>query len=361
MKASIITMTTTYNYGATLQAYALQEFIKKLGYECDVIDHMSSAQIHRKIKLTDFSKINLIKIPYKWELEKGYRSFEDFYEKHMQMGRRYETVEELKANPPDSDVFISGSDQVWNYKDPKLNRFLLDFVPDDKIKISYAASLGNSELPEEMHDTYREALKRFDSISVREQEGYQLIQPLTDRKVSINCDPAFLLDADEWRALEKPVSGIKKGEYILCYLLYTPPWINEWLKELKAKTNKKIVIVGLNGYRRIFCDKYVRCAGPGEFMYLVDNASMVVSSSFHGNVFSVLFGKDFVSLPDPKRPDRIYNLLRNYGLEDHIILDNTYEFNHKMQNYHKIDSIIKKEQEKSKKYLNDVFYGAKGE
>ena len=355
MKASIITMTSTYNYGATLQAYALHRFVQKLGYDCYIIDHMSSAEKHRTIKLTDFSRENIKKMPYKFMLERGYKRFEDFYTQHMNMTKRYATMDELKSNPPDSDVFISGSDQVWNPKDPKLDRFLLDFVPEDKCKISYAASMGNPTLPDEKKATYIEALKRFNAVSVREQEACNMIQPLTDKKVNINCDPAFLLDAEEWRELESPVKGLKENDYILCYMIHMPVWFNEWIDELRKKTSLKIVFVGLNGYRPVNCDKYVRDAGIGEFLWLIDNAAAVVSSSFHGNVFSLIFGKKLISTPDKKRPDRIHNLLRMFGENNREVYEKNDEYNCEPVNEETVKAVIKKEQEKSKQYLTKVF------
>lgn len=358
MKASIITMTSTYNYGATLQAYALQEFVKNLGYECDIIDHMNTHGEHRTIKLSDFSRANFKKIPYKFKLECGYKRFESFYMQHMNMTPRYAHIEDLYANPPQSDVFISGSDQVWNYKDPKLDRFLLDFVPDDKCKISYAASMGNSTLPDEVKDRYIKALSRFNAISVREQEAYNMIQPLTDKKVCVNCDPVFLLNVEEWRTLENPVRGLKKNDYVLCYMLHMPTWFNSWVDKLRKKTTQKIIFVGLDGYRLVNCDGYIRDAGPCEFLWLIDNAALVVSSSFHGNVFSLIFGKSLISTPDIKRPDRIRNLLRLFGQEDRILFNSCDNINTTSIGLNTIEPIIKAEQEKSKIYFESIFQNA---
>lgn len=355
MKASIITMTNTYNYGATLQAYALHRFVKKIGYDCDIIDHMSTGETHKKVKLTDLSRENIKKLPYKFALEQGYRSFEEFYEQHMNMTRRYPTVEELKADPPDSDVFISGSDQVWNYKDPKLDRFLLDFVPDNKCKVSYAASMGNSDLPEEKKAIYSKALQRFDAISVREQEARELLQPLTGKTVNVHCDPAFLLSAEQWRAIEKPVKGLVPGSYILCYMLHLPAWFNDWAKKLKEETGLPIVFVGLNGYRPVTHDKYVRNAGPGEFLWLIDNAAMVVSSSFHGNVFSLIFGKKLISTPDKNRPDRIHNLLRMFGENRRELYNPESRWIAETVDGEAVELLAQAEREKSREHFKNIF------
>lgn len=355
MRASIITMTSTYNYGATLQAFALQEFVKKLGVDCNLIDHMSAPEKHRKIKLLNFSKKNLRMLPYKFALQRGYRRFEDFYDKNMNMSRRYESMDALKTAPPSSDVFISGSDQVWNPRDPKIDRFLLDFVPDDKLKISYAASMGDPSLPEEVKKKYVRALERFDSISVREAEAQSMIAPLTDKEVHIHCDPAFLLSAEEWRKYESPVKGLEPGSYILCYMIHMPPWYDSWIKDIKKKTGKKIVFVGLNGVRKITCDKFVRDAGPGEFLWLIDHADTVISSSFHGNVFSLIFGKTLISTPDKKRPDRIKNLLRRFGQNHREMYDATVDYCTAAVDHDAIEEIAKEERERSKQYLKSIF------
>ena len=126
MKVSIITMTCTYNYGATLQAYALQEFVESMGHSCDIIDHMGwygHRTIHLECNIDSF-----LKYPFKSKLEQGFKNFEDFYLQNMHMTTRYESIKALYNSPPDSDVFITGSDQVWNPRDLR-GEFYLDFAP----------------------------------------------------------------------------------------------------------------------------------------------------------------------------------------------------------------------------------------
>lgn len=350
MKVSIITMTSTYNYGATLQAYALQEFIKSMGHTCNLIDHMSRKEKHRKIKLSNFSRENIKMIPYKFQLERGYKRFEDFYDKYMNMTQRYPIYQLLKESPPDSDVFITGSDQVWNPRDSKYERFFLDFVPRGKKRISYAASIGDKEIPEDMKNKYMVFLSKFDGISVREIEGQKIISALTEKNVNVNIDPVFLLEKEKWYALESPVSGLGSG-YILCYFIYMPSWINELIEMLRKMTGLKVIFVGLHGLRKAKYDRYIRDAGPREFLWLIDNASLVISSSFHGNAFSILFEKDFIAIPDPKRPDRIHNLLRLFGMENHELYENSINYVSKCDHYNHVRNIIINEREKARQYL----------
>lgn len=354
MKASIITMTCTYNYGATLQAFALQQYIESLGCECDIINHMGWEN-HRTISYKEGLKSFLLKVLFKKQLELGYERFEKFYKQHMHMTRRYNTVKDLVDDPPDSDLFITGSDQVWNPRDPKYQKFFLEFVPDSRMKISYAASLGDSFIPEDKKRYYSEQLKRFNAISVREEQGKKLIGELTDKDVNVNCDPVILIDSDKWRSLEKPIKNLRKP-YILCYMIYVPEWFNTFVKEVKRNTGMDIVVLGLNGISKVYDDKYIRCAGPAEFLWLFDNAEMVISSSFHGNVYSILFEKKLVSLPDPKRPDRIHNLLSLFGLESFELYENDISIIEKLKPVDKetMKKVISQQQQKTNEYFSAV-------
>ena len=351
MNVSIITMTRTYNYGATLQAYALQTYVESLGHNCEVIDHMRVCEDeHRKIKLNARSVDNFLQLPYKRKLESGFSNFESFYCDYMHMGKKYTNDEALFANPPEYDVYITGSDQVWNPRYIK-EKFYLGFAPKQAKKISYAVSLGVTDIPEENQEIIKKYLGKMDSISVRESAGKMAIEKLTDKKVKLNCDPIFLLNREEWRNVESSVEGVPE-DYILCYMIYKPNWINNWLKEVKKKTKKKIVFVGLTGYRPVYCDKFIRTAGPREFLWLIDHASAIATSSFHGTAFSIMFGKPVIAMPDPPRPARIHNLLGMFGLGNQEIYEprvddkliETYD-------YAKIAGIIDKQRAISHDYL----------
>ena len=351
MKASIITMTRTYNYGATLQAYALQEYINQMGHDCEIIDHMRVCnQAHRKVAISDLSLNNIISFPYKYRLEKGYYNFEKFYDEFMNMGKYYDD-NTLISNPPNYDVYITGSDQVWNPRYIK-EKFYLSFVRKG-IKISYAASLGVSEVPDDKKEIMSDLINNMDMISVREEQGKEMIEELTDKKVNRNCDPIYLLTQQQWRSIEKSVD-LEENEYILCYMIYKPKWLNEWLKTIKKQTNKKIVFVGLSGYRKVYCDEFIRDAGPREFLWLIDHAYAVVTSSFHGTAFSIMFNKPFIAMPDPPRPDRIKNLLNLFEIKGHILINNE-KINFDQINSLKIEDIMKKERECSNKYLKAAF------
>ena len=352
MNASIITMTCTYNYGATLQAYALQSYIESLGHNCDIIDHMGWNG-HRTIRFNQINMDTLLKFPFKKKLELGYTNFEEFYRDKMHMTKRYSSIAELRESPPSSDVFITGSDQVWNPRDLR-GEFYLDFAPKDAMRVSYAASIGVPSIPDDKKEIISEYLKNMDFISVREDCAYESIRELTEKRIQKSCDPVYLVPKEDWKKLERQPIQID-DEYILFYMIYKPEWMNEWIKTVKRITKKKIVFVGLNGLRPVECDYYVRNAGPREFLWLIDNASAVVSSSFHGIAFSILFGKKFVAMPDPPRPDRIRNLLQMFNLERRVLYENDVGSIFEEYDYHTIEDIIQREREKTRVYFKQVF------
>lgn len=348
IKVSIITKTSTYNFGAALQAYALQSYIESHGHECEHINHAGTGRWD-KVNIFDLSLDGLMKTLYKPQIDKGRTRFREFYAEYLHIGERYSDFAALKANPPDADVFITGSDQVWNPRD-EIEKYFLEFVPQTKKKISYAASIGDSFIPDDKKDYIRNALRSFESISVREKSASAIISSLTEKTVNINCDPIFLLDKDQWRNVETPIHGLPE-KYILCYMIYKPDWFNTFVKELKKKTGYKIVFVGTGGFRPVVNDKYIRSAGPQEFLYLIDHASAVLTSSFHGTAFSILFGKPFISLPNPKRIDRIHDMLTLFGLLSNEMTVKTDADGFVNYNRKATDNIIKEERNRSTQYL----------
>ena len=321
VKVSIITMNSAYNYGAQLQAYALKEAVTGLGCECNIIDRRR--QLQKDVKLSP-SLYDITAYMHKQKLTEGYRAFEDFDRNyHNLTTTNYKEHDTLMQNPPDSDVFITGSDQVWNPLgfDPA---YFLDFVPLGRRRISYAASLGISEIPERQKECYYKLLSEFDSISVREEKAKELLAGLLKKDIEVHCDPVFLLGKERWMAIEKPVEGIRRP-YILCYILYRPKWLNNVIRAVKRKTGKTIVLVDLSGWRNIYHDMYIRNAGPREFIWLINYADGLITSSFHGTAFASIFGKPFISIINPEKPARIQNILEKLDLTDHNLMEEQQE------------------------------------
>jgi len=317
MKVNLITKHSSHNFGAMLQAYALQQTIKTI-YDCKIIDYRPNNGGNKFKKINSMSNIvnNIFTLLFHFQLKKGYERFNDFLKKEYDLTQRYNSIEELYKNIPFADTYVCGSDQIWNPL--ALNEvYFLKFAPKKSKKVSYAASMGISYLPDKSIQVFNDYLKNIDVISVRESNAKEIIKPLTNREIYINVDPVFLLEKEIWKKIESPIN-IQKP-YILCYLLYRPGWINKALKKLHKNTGLDIVVVTTDAYRNIYHNKIVRNAGPKEMIWLINHAEFVVSSSFHGVALSIVNQKPFFAVVNPDSPARIRNILDVFGLQEREI------------------------------------------
>lgn len=332
---SIITPHSVYNYGAMLQAYGIYQFIKKNGYDVGLYDFPVDKEKVRSVKGFAYTLIEkFFRMIHYSELKEGDNAFDDFISRY-QLNRDEQ-----------SKVYIVGSDQVWNPNNINLYFSLKKFV--NAYKFSYAASLGVSEISAEQKEKY-DFLKDMKQISVREKTAANILEKMFKCKAEVNIDPSFLLEDEEWRKIEKKPQGIPE-EYILVYVLHIPNNINSVLNELKKKLNKKIVLIDRRGYlnKIIHCDKTVRNVGPSEFLWLIDHAEYVVTSSFHGTAFSLIFQKKFCPLINPNAPSRINDLLTLMEINQRK--NGNYRFEMEID-YERVKIIIKSERERSYHYI----------
>lgn len=350
MRVNIITKHSAYNFGAMLQAYALRETVADLGADCSIIDLRQKKPATISSWLSPSGAIrNLAFYLHKNEILGGHKRFEEFIEKYKKT-EKYDSSWDLRTNIPDADVYISGSDQVWNPLNIN-DAFFLRFVPENKIKASYAASMGISYIPEGAKRILKEYISDFDYISVREKTAKEMLSEITDKEIGVNVDPVFLIDEDKWKAIGKKPDIDKP--YIFCYVLYRPVWLNDWLKRLHKQTGKQIVVVTSDAYRNIYHNKMVRDAGPFEFLGLLQNADFVVSTSFHGVALSIANKKPFYAAVNENAPSRISDMLSVMGLEDRIITENSDTVLNDLD-FAEANKVIKNEREKSVRYLKNL-------
>ncbi len=350
MRVNIITKHSAYNFGAMLQAYALREKVSDLGAECSIIDLRQKKPNTLSSWLNSAGAIrNFSFLLHKNEILEGHKRFETFIDNYVKT-ERYDSSWDLRKDIPDADVYIAGSDQVWNPLSIN-DAFFLRFVPKEKIKASYAASMGISYIPEGTKSILNEYISDFDYISVREKTAKEMLSEITDKDVEVNVDPVFLLDENRWKELGKN-PNLKKP-YILCYVLYRPAWLNDWLRKLHKETGKQIVVVTSDSYRNIYHNKMIRNAGPLEFLGLLQNADFVVSTSFHGVALSIANKKPFYAAVNNNAPSRISDLLSLMKLEDRIITEKS-DTVLKDLNYDETDKILESQREKSTQYLKKL-------
>lgn len=345
MKIKTITCHHVYNYGASLQAYALQHYLETLGHEVEIIDFnpwfhcdrynpfwMPKNAIGRAASI--IKKFPLLR--YLWCPYKAYRggmfntwgrkaAFDAFEKKYYHLTPiKYFSSEKLKQNPPMADAYIAGSDQIWNTfsNNGKEPGYYLDFGNDQTKRFSYAASLATNSIKDECKDFIKEKLAKFSSISVREKTGASLLADLGISNVSVVLDPVFLLDKSEWKqlSLKGNLYGLSHESYVLVYDFLGND--DNMISFVKAYAKEKsLKIVSINDFsEKGYADININNAGPLEFLSLIDNAACVVASSFHATAFSVIFQKEFYtfSLKGHHNSSRMLDFLSSLGLQDRM-------------------------------------------
>lgn len=328
----IITIHKINNYGSVLQAYAFQKVCEDLGYKVEIIDYDFPNNFHRNNKYANISDAQpnepkLIKALFAKSLIKQHKGISSFVKRYQNLSdKKYHQVEDFTANPPSYDVYITGSDQLWSPRhcngDPA---FMLYFAPDNALKISYAASIGSNAIPEELKKAYIELLSRYKHISVRENTGAGVIRSLIGRDATVVLDPTLLLNREEWNKIATPKRLVKK-KYILCYFLnYTFnafPYVDELARDMQKQTEYEIVRVARPPHKLSFINTtYQIGASPEEFLALVRDAEIVLTTSFHGTAFAVNYGKPvFTVVQDRNASDsRQVSLMHNLGLDKQVL------------------------------------------
>jgi len=359
MNIGIITFHSAHNYGAMLQAFALQKYIKN-NYNCNVKNinfntdkDIKAYKIFKKHKKIHSYIWEILKFLHYSELKKRHNSFELFLKNYIDTTERYSTYEKLIENPPQFDVYISGSDQVFSPKGKELNAYYLNFGPKHIKRIAYAPSFGYKTVPDNMKKQISILLNRFNRLSAREISGCEIIKELTGKDVPNVVDPVFLLNPEHYHDIAKPVK-IKYKKYILCYSLVGIKKQTALAGKLKELTGLPIILLKPSASLPIKgIDKTIRSAGPLEFLWLFENADFVVTDSFHGTAFSLVFKKNFFSaIAFPEKAERIYSILNEIELNDRII-DNPIEItkNNLEINYHIPSKKLEEKINTSKEYL----------
>ena len=338
MRIKNITCHNVYNYGASLQAYALQHYLESLGNDVEIIDFQpyfhqdryNLMHVDKNRKLYKLSKIiplsKYVIFPY---INRGMRktwgrkkSFDRFTKEYMHLTQRYESSDELKQNPPVADIYVAGSDQIWNTDCPNGHTpgYYLDFGTAKKI--SYAASFAVSKVADEWKPFVKQQLSHFDHISVREKTGLKILEDLGIKGGELVVDPVFLLTESEWSKLAGGAKnyGLEDGKYILIYDFLNDDRIAAFAHKLSKELG--LPTIGLNDYNVLpYVDRNIKDAGPLEFLSLIKHAAVVVSSSFHATVFSLIFQKSFYVFPlkNTDNSSRMIDLLQPLNISSRFM------------------------------------------
>lgn len=324
--ALLTTIFRVPNYGSVLQAYATQRVMEHFGYDCHVLNYD-----HNK---GDWAKAHGVrggsfknKVGRLLGLKASHRKankLDAFIRDHLHLTRQYTSIDEMRRCEGNQyDVYVAGSDQIWNTKytncDPA---FLLEFAAEGKRRISIASSIACSHLDARYAEEFKRELCKFDGVSVREALGVKVLSDMGIGKVAQVLDPTLLLDKTQWDAL-RPQRGKACGRYILlymwCYAFEPRPYIYKVLKYYQDKLNCKII--ALEGF--MDCDKAhvgsldienATDSSIADFLDYFAGASLVVTTSFHGTAFAVNYGVPLVSIVPGGGDDRQSSLLEELNL-----------------------------------------------
>lgn len=358
-KIGILTFQDTLNYGAQLQNFALQEYLKKILKKCEiyVINYKNEQidSIEKKINLYDQKKIkDFIKFVKNGKSKKKkWAEFEKFREKYINLTQTY-TINNIKNIENKMDYFVAGSDQIWN-TDITGNdyTYFLDFVQDKEKKHSYAASIGKLHYSNEQKDKIYKLLKNFKNITVRENSANKELTFIGIKDVNTVMDPTFLLSKEEW--IKNLNLKKNKSEYIFVYMIDEVSRNFKKIKRFADKNKLDIIYINNNFFniRKVVND---RKASPIDFLNYIYNAKYIITGSFHAICFSLIFNKDFYYIYNKKngRNSRIEDLMKLLKISDDSNITDTENINKVNIEYSTVVKLMNEEINSSKNIIKDI-------
>ena len=334
--AAIITCIGKSNFGNRLQNYALQKVLEDYDIKVETLNNTSLLNNVENYEqsLKEYNDYQEEKKKRDYENRHRIAYFEEF-DKNVVFAEEFITA----INLPETnyDYYIVGSDQIWNPFHGKLRDLDLLYCIDPSKRISYAASIGIDEIPENFKEKTKRELLKFKSISLREEKGKELVEELTGREdIKVVLDPTMLLTDEEWSKLAKKPKQLKTEKYILNYFLgKLSPERDKEIKRIAKKYGCEIInILDKEGP---FYE-----TGPSEFLYLEKNAFLICTDSFHSSVFSILFNRPFIIFnredAQVSMNSRLDTLINTFKLENRTFENKITEanLNHDYTNAYKI-------------------------
>ena len=321
----ILTYHSAINYGAVLQAYALQRSIDEMGGRATLLDYRPDA-IEDQYRMRGYRKCSSLRNFGAHNLNclcrrRRRRGFARFWREHLSLSPRC-TKETIGAVAASYRCLITGSDQVLNPACHKGDTtYLLDFAAGQQ-KFAYAASMGSLAGFAAWGEEPLSLLADFAAISLREGDAAAYLSAQLGRACPHTVDPVWLLSPTEWERLA--VSPREKGDYIFIYNLMNYPYMRSMADKLSAKLGLPIVSISKSilGDARYRGTRIRSNASPEEFLGYIRGAACVLTDSFHGTSFSILFGRPFFTALDPGEDNtnsRLLSLLQATGLTDHAV------------------------------------------
>ena len=378
MKIGIVTHPLIYNYGGILQNYALQQVLKEMGHEVYTIDRLTETAL--KTKVLSIGKRSLLKLKGKNVKLRGWQTQEEseiinrntrgFVKQYINVTEKITTNSEINKlhKKYDFDTYIVGSDQVWRHSGPRGNNLeFLDFIQDNNRvkKVAYSASFGVSdwEFNEEETKKLQKLAQLFDAISVREDAGIQLCKDYLKVDAQHLVDPTMLLTKDNFVSLVKAGNIYRSEGDLFSYILDRNIKKREIIKNISENLGlTSFEVMPEQNYKMELKDGFdiKKCVFPKieQWLRAFMDAKFVITDSFHGTAFAILFNKPFIAIVNQRRgASRFYSLLKTFGLENRAITeDESIDLTLIREDidFVKVNKILNIEREKSLIFLKDA-------
>lgn len=351
IKIGIVTLNGKHNYGNRLQNFALQAALRREGAEVVTLTqprrlgfrYIAKAVLKPVLRYTPLYS-NRLNYVMKKKKSKGFHAFDSSHIEEQRIDR---------VDLDSFDIFIAGSDQVWNPKFAGNDFQFLAFAPKNK-RASYAASFGVSEVPKEQQEFYRKNLEGMRSISVREEAGVEIVRSLTGREAELVPDPTILLDKEDWGRLTEKYNYLKNERYLVVYALHSLDVSAKSQIESYASEND-LEIYQIMGD---FYHPEHKTPDPAEFVARIKYAQAVFTDSFHACVFSIIMHTPFkvFDRKDMKMSSRIETLLKTYQMQS---ATSDRQIDAKSYDFEKSDKIAAQERARGMSYLTKLISAEK--
>lgn len=365
-KVGIITFHNSYNCGSMLETYAIHKYLEKCKVENEIIDFSSDGQ---KEMYAVFSKNNSVKnilkniiiFPHYKQIKNNNNKYEEFKQKYFKLSRKkYSERDKIDDN---YDIVIAGSDQIWNTTIPDTSdNYFLSWQTNGK-KIAYAPSFGAKKIKKD-NDNYKkycDYLNNFDALSIRENNGKKWIKDMINKDIPVLIDPTLLLNSDDYDAISDDRCNINE-KYIFFYCPEFNSDICKFVKNISEKYNLKVVAWSTKNYYKKFINRFgfklPLYESPSVYLSLIKNAELVITTSFHGTIFSTIFKKKFYTIKNGGMygsDDRVLTLLEQLHLMERLI---PYEYDEKIDymsqvDYEEYNNELPKLQRKAEKFIKE--------
>lgn len=357
---AFITVHVGHNFGSILQAIATANVINSLGKESILINYIPDRVTYKRFFKRMFSGVTpflrgIISLP---NFINNNRLYGSYLAKYCKISSPIYDDDNFSLKCPKADYYITGSDQVWNSKHNEgfNNRYYFATLPKDSVKISFASSIGSTEIDKEELEKIKSYLENYKAISVRESSAKELINSIGLEAEHL-LDPTFMMNKDEWsRYMSK---RLVKEKYLLIYIPYSivdEKEIYKLARLIAKEYNLKVVAFSWNWMNKPMADKTIKFASPGDFLSLMHNADYVITNSFHGTAFSINLNKQFSVFMPAAYGTRINSIITLCGLQKRIVTENYGLSDIKENiNYTAVNKVLDAERDKSVNFLKKAF------